>query len=115
MATKGRGVDVSFEAAGENEAVDSSLASVKRGGLVILAGIPSGDTTSFSASKARRRGVTFKLVRRMKHTYPRAIRLVQSGLVDVRTIVTQSFPLEQFEQAFAAAQKREGLKVIIEP
>jgi L-iditol 2-dehydrogenase len=36
----------------------------------------------------------------MKHTYPRAIRLVQSGMVDVKPLVTHLFPLERIVEAF---------------
>jgi L-iditol 2-dehydrogenase len=113
-ATNGRGVDVAFEAAGENDAVEAAFAAVKPGGCVILVGIPADDRTSFSASTARRKGLTIKMVRRMKFTYPRAIRLVESGQVDVRSLVTHRFPLEQTQQAFTVAQQRDGLKVIIE-
>jgi L-iditol 2-dehydrogenase len=81
---------------------------------VILAGIPGDDRTSFSASAARRKGLTIKLVRRMKHTYPRAIELVSKGLVDVRSLVTHRFPLTQAREAFATAERRDGLKVIVE-
>jgi len=113
-ATNGRGVDVAFEAAGEQEAVDVSVAAVIPGGKVILVGIPSDDRTSFSASVARRKGLTIKLVRRMKHTYPRAIELVSKGLVDVRSLVTHHFPLAEAREAFRVAERREGLKIIIE-
>ena len=113
--THQRGLDVTFEVAGENEAVDSSLAAAKPGGRVVLVGIPADDRTTFSASVARRKGLTIKMCRRMKHTYPRAIRLVESGLVDVRSLVTHQFPLDKAAQAFAVAQRREGLKVIIFP
>jgi L-iditol 2-dehydrogenase len=81
---------------------------------VILSGIPADDRTAFTASMARRKGLTIKLVRRMKHTYPRAIRLVERGLVDVQSLVTHRFPLSEFERAFSAAARREGVKVIIE-
>jgi L-iditol 2-dehydrogenase len=113
-AINGRGVDVAFEAVGTQDAVDDAFAAVLPGGKVILAGIPEDDRTSFSASTARRKGLTIKLVRRMKHTYPRAIELVSKGLVDVRSIVTHRFPLEQSAEAFRVAQRREGLKIIIE-
>ncbi len=114
-ATNGRGVDVAVEAAGEKDAVEAAIAASKPGGRVVLAGIPADDRTAFTASVARRKGLTIKLSRRMKHTYPRAIRLVQSGAVDVRSLVTHRFPLEKTNEAFVVAQKREGLKVIIEP
>ena len=113
-ATNGRGVDVAFEAAGVQETVDASVAAVIPGGKVILVGIPDDDKTSFSASVARRKGLTIKLVRRMKHTYLRAIELVSKGLVDVRSLVTHRFPLEQASEAFCVAERREGLKIIIE-
>jgi L-iditol 2-dehydrogenase len=57
--------------------------------------------------------LTIKLVRRMKHTYPRAIQLVSQGLVDVRSLVTHRFPLAKALEAFAVAERREGLKVMI--
>ncbi len=113
-AAHGRGMDVVFEAAGEQAAVDVAFAAVLPGGKIILVGIPDNDRTSFSASVARRKGLTIKLVRRMKHTYPRAIDLVSKGLVNVRALVTHRFPLEQTLEAFQVARRREGLKVIIE-
>ena len=114
-ATAGRGVDVAFETAGENEAVEAAVASLRPGGCLVLVGIPADDRTTFSASVARRKGLTIKLSRRMKHTYPRAIHLVETGAVDVRSLVTHRFPLAQFDRAFDVACRREGLKVIVEP
>ena len=113
-ATRNRGLDVAFEVAGENEAVETAIAVTRPGGRVILAGIPADDRTSFTASVARRKGLSLQLVRRMKHTYPRAIRLVEQGLIDVRSVVSHHFPLEEAAGAFTVASKREGLKIIID-
>ncbi|MGD2157066.1 MAG: zinc-binding dehydrogenase [Anaerolineales bacterium] len=114
-ATRYRGVDVAYETAGENPAVETAVETCKPGGRVVLCGIPTVNRTSFKASTARRKGLTIKLVRRMKHTYPRAIRLVEAGLVNVHAIISHRFPLEEYKQAFDVAQKREGLKVVIYP
>jgi L-iditol 2-dehydrogenase len=105
---------VVFECAGENAAVETAVNILRPGGKILLAGIPPDDRTSFRASVARRKGITFRLVRRMKHTYPRAIELVEKGLVDVRSLVTHRFPLEKAAEAFAAAARRDGLKLIVE-
>ncbi len=113
-ATQDSNFDVIFEAAGQNAAVETSVAAVKPGGTIVLAGIPSDDRISFTASSARRKGITFKIVRRMKNTYPRAIQLVQKGMIDVRSLVTHRFPLEQAGAAFKVAVRREGIKVIVE-
>ncbi len=78
-------------------------------------GIPADDRTAFPASLARRKGLTIKLSRWMKHVYPRAIRLVESGIVDVRSLVSHRFPLAEFDKAFSVTHRREGLKVVTEP
>jgi L-iditol 2-dehydrogenase len=114
-ASPGDGVDIAFEAAGDNEAVATAIRATRPGRQVILIGIPDDDRTAFPASIARRKGLTLKLVRRMKHTYPLAIQMVQNGVVDVRSLVTHRFPLSEYRTAFETAKKREGLKIVIEP
>lgn len=113
-ASAGRGVDLVFDAAGSQDAVDTALEAVIPGGKLILVGIPSDDITCFPASVARRKGLTIKLVRRMKHTYPRAIDLVARHQVDVHSLVTHRFRLEQAAEAFDTAERREGLKIMIQ-
>ncbi len=98
--TEGRGVDVAFDAAAAPETPDQAAAVTRPGGKVVIVGIPSEDVMTMTASPARRKGLTIKLVRRMKHTYPRAIRLVQRGLVDVKSLATHTFPLERIAEAF---------------
>ena len=110
----GSGLDVIFEAAGDNPAVESACKAAKPGATVVLAGIPADDKTQFKASLSRRKGLTFHMCRRMRHTYPRAIELVQSGRVDVRSLVTHRYPLDRAQEAFRAASRRDGIKVIIE-
>jgi L-iditol 2-dehydrogenase len=114
-ATGGRGVDVVLEVAGNDPAVAFSVDAAAPGGQVILAGIPGTETTAFPAAVARRKGLTLKLSRRMKEMYPRSTRLVERGLVDVRSVVSHTFPLDQVEEAFRAADAREGLKVVVTP
>ncbi|MCS7055874.1 MAG: zinc-binding dehydrogenase [Thermoflexales bacterium] len=114
-ATGGRGLDVVFDCAGAQAAVDAAFDAARIGGKVILCGIPSDDRTAFVASVARRKGLTIKMVRRMKHAYPRAIELVARGLVNVRALITHRYKLEQAPEAFAVANRREGIKVMIEP
>lgn len=99
-ATNERGVDVAFEAAGAEETPDQAAHITRPGGKVVVVGIPSEDAMTMTASVVRRKGLTIKLVRRMKHTYPRAIRIVEKGIVDIKPLATHSFSLEQIQQAF---------------
>ncbi|MEI7988790.1 MAG: zinc-binding dehydrogenase [Chloroflexota bacterium] len=112
-ATNNRGVDVSFEAAGMNDAVETAIETAKPGGRTVLIGIPADDRTSFKASTARRKGLTIMIDRRMVNTYPAATTLVTHGQVDIHSLVTHTYPLTQFQKAFEIAERREGVKVIL--
>jgi L-iditol 2-dehydrogenase len=114
-ATGGAGLDVAIELAGADAAVDAAVEAVRPGARIVLAGIPAGERTSFRAATARRKGLSLVLSRRMKHAYPRAIRLALSGQMNLRTPVSHSFPLERGPEAFAVAARREGLKVLVTP
>ena len=109
------GVDVAFEAAGNNEGVELAMASVRPGGRVVLVGIPGDDVIRFGASLARRKGLTIAMVRRMNEVYPRAIGLAERGVVDLGSVVTSRTGLGEIPAAFGAAARRTGLKAIIEP
>jgi L-iditol 2-dehydrogenase len=111
----GYGVDVAFEAAGDDEAVRLAVASVRPGGRVVLAGIPADDVIRLRASAARRKGLTIAMVRRMNQVYPRAISLAARGAVKLGSLVTRRAGLDEAAEAFGDAARRTGLKVVIEP
>jgi L-iditol 2-dehydrogenase len=115
--TGGRGVDVAIECAGAPETPSQAVDAVRPGGTVVLVGIPGDDRIDLPAAPARRKGVTIKLCRRMKHTYPRALALVEAGLVDLSGLATHRFALAQAPQAFRLLDHGEGgvLKAMIEP
>jgi len=111
----GYGGDVAFEVAGNDEAVRLAMESVRPGGRVVLAGIPDADMTAFPASLARRKGLTIAMVRRMNDVYPRAIGLAARGAVSLEPLVSRQVALADVAGAFAAAQRRTGLKVTVLP
>ena len=114
--TTGRGVDAAIEAAWADHSVQQAAEITRPGGHVVLVGIPSDDRLTMQHSTARRKGLTIKLCRRMKHTYPRAIGLAERGRVDLRGCVSHRFPLRRADEAFAlnAAYRDQVVKTIIE-
>jgi L-iditol 2-dehydrogenase len=113
VATGGRGVDVAIEMAGTDAAITTAVRSARPGARVALGGIPSEPRSSFPAAEARRKGLTFVMVRRMHDTYPRAIALATSG-IDLDALVTARFPLTDVAAAFTAAAERQGDKTVVE-
>ena len=98
--THGRGVDAAIEAAWGGEAVGQAVHVARYAGRVVNVGIPREDTIAFPAHVARRKGLTLLVARRARHVYPRAIALLQRGVVDVRTLISHRFPLERAAEAF---------------
>jgi L-iditol 2-dehydrogenase len=108
--------DVVFECAGDESAVEAAIQLAAPAGRVVLVGIPNDDRTTFTASTARRKGLTLVLSRRM--TAPdldRAIELAAGGRVDLAALVTDRFGLGDVGAAFEAAIARRGIKVVVEP
>ena len=113
--THGRGVDVAIEAAWAEESVTQAAEMARLGGRLVVVGISGGNRLELNASVARRKGLTIVMSRRMKHTYPRAIRLAESGRVDLRSLISHRFPLKKAAAAFKlnAAYEDEVVKVMI--
>jgi L-iditol 2-dehydrogenase len=114
-ATDGAGVDVAFEAAGEDDSLETSLRLTRPAGTVVVVGIPHVDSFTFPASVARRKGLTIKMSRRMNRVYPETIRIAQQGLADLRSMVTGDYPLDRADDAFRAAVARKGSKIVLRP
>lgn len=98
--TDGKGVDLVIETAGTLPGQEEAIRLVKRGGRVLLVGIPAEDRIELTHHTARRKDLEIRVVRRMKHTYPRSIILVQHGMIDLRPLITHHFPLERAAEAF---------------
>ena len=108
------GLDATFEAVGDDDALETALHLARPASRVVLVGIPGSDRTSFPASLARRKGLSLLVSRRMNQTYPRAIELVRSGRIDVGSLVTHRYPLARSTEAFESASSRAGLKVVVD-
>lgn len=116
QATHGRGVDVAIEAAWADHSIQWSAEMARLGGRLVLVGIPGNNQFAMNHATARRKGLTIRMARRMKHVYPRAIKLVESGAVNLPSLISHRFPLAQAPEAFALndAYQDNVVKVIID-
>jgi L-iditol 2-dehydrogenase len=115
--TAGEGMPLVIEATNAPEGFRDAVRAARIGGRIVLVGIPDGDTYTLPASEARRRGLSIKFSRRMGHVYPRAIELVALGKVDVESVVSHSFTLEETPEAFRRHAENESgmVKSLIYP
>jgi D-xylulose reductase len=106
--TGGWGADVVFEASGSAKAYDGIFDLVRPGGAVVLVGMPV-DPVHFDVVGAQVKEARIETVFRYANIYPRAIELIASGKVDLKPLITGTFPFEQsVETVERAASGRPG-------
>ena len=100
--TGGWGADVVFEASGSAAAFKTLADAARPGGAVVLVGMPpepvAVDIVALQAKELR-----IETVFRYANMYPRAINLMASGKVDLKPLITQTFPFAESVQAFERA------------
>ncbi|QPC82962.1 alcohol dehydrogenase catalytic domain-containing protein [Phototrophicus methaneseepsis] len=99
-ASHGRGVDIAIEAAWADHSIQMAADMARPGGRLVLVGIPGDDQLHMKHATARRKGLTIRMARRMKLTYPRAYKVVESGMIDLDDLISHHYPLEEAPKAF---------------
>ena len=92
--TGGAGVDVVLEASGSPEAYLKSTALVKRGGTVVLVGSSAEKVFPVCIFEIIDKELNISSVFRYNNVYGQAIKLLSSGLVDMKKIITHRMPLK---------------------
>ena len=118
--TGGRGVDVAIEALGTQGTFEAALRVLRPGGTLSSLGVYSGNLTipvdAFAAGLGDNRIVT-SLCPGGKERMGRLMDVIASGRVDLSSMVTHRFKLDDVEEAYQLfASQRDGvLKVAITP
>lgn len=114
--TAGRGVDVAVECAGTPEAVRTALQLVRRGGRVGLTGLTGRKEVRLVTDRLVLDELDIFGVRSAPNLYADALRLIASGRVDARRLVTHRFPLEDIAKGYDLFRQRESgaIRVVIQ-
>jgi D-xylulose reductase len=100
--TSGWGADVVFEASGSTRAYENIFDLLAPAGTLVLVGMPTGpvplDVVAAQAKEAR-----IETIFRYANVYPQAVALIASGKVDLKPLVSASFPFKQSIAAFERA------------
>lgn len=115
--TAGRGAESVVECTGAQSAWEWAPSLARRGGTVsFFGGLPAGTQVSFDAQRLHYDEVC---VRSPFHFTPKAVRsayeLLCSAAIDVRPLVTHTYPLADIAAAFARLDSGDGMKACIEP
>lgn len=114
--TAGEGVDASLEMSGNPAALHQAFRAVKNGGRVTLFGIPTGPVTFDLPNEMIFKGIRVYGItgRRLFGTWYRLAGLFKAGL-NIRPVITHSFPLREFATGFELIQSGQCGKVVLFP
>jgi L-iditol 2-dehydrogenase len=114
-AMDGQEPTVAMECTGVESSIAGAIQAVKFGGTVFVIGVGKNEI-KIPFMRLSTREVDLKFQYRYSNTWPRAIRLLSSGLVDLKKLVTHRFQLEDAIESFktAADAKTGAIKVQIQ-
>ena len=115
--TEGKGADIVVEAVGRDETWESAPGLARKGGTVLLfGGCPSGTSVSFNTEKIHYGEL--RIQGAFHHTpsaVERAFRLIVSGQVSIKLLISHELPLQKAEEALQLMGSGKALKVALRP
>lgn len=107
--------EVCFEASGSRGGMHTCFDAVKTGGCIVHVGFQLENEVAYPINAmVIRREVTVRGSLRAYQEFPLAARLVESGRLDIRPLITSTFPLDRAEEAIlTASDKTRSMKVVL--
>jgi threonine dehydrogenase-like Zn-dependent dehydrogenase len=109
----GDGVDIAVDAAGSRFA--DAIQHTRAGGKVLLFGFNTRAVPPIQQSWITRRELLIYGTWTGRFVFPDAVRLMESGLLDLRPLAEHVYPVIDAERAFATLRSGEATKVILVP
>ncbi|QMV42728.1 NAD(P)-dependent alcohol dehydrogenase [Cohnella cholangitidis] len=115
--TEGHKADLAIETAGNGRAAQSALQAVRRGGRVVLVGLPQENETPLSIPYIVDNEIDIRGVFRYHNTYPTGVAIMSGDHIDLEPVITDYMSLEETSRAFEKAinEKNSTLKIVIRP
>jgi L-iditol 2-dehydrogenase len=108
-------IDIVFECSGAGPALQHAVEIVRKKGRVVQVGL-FGKSIAVDMDRVVLKDITIRgSFASSRRSWEQALGLIQQGLIDTRALVSDIFPLEDWEQAFSRASSRGGLKVVFTP
>lgn len=113
----GQGIDVAFECVGAAGSVNNCLSTLRAHGQYVQVGtFGFGEQVEVLLNHVLFNELTVAGVfGHVLDEWQEAIRLLSQGKVNTEIVVSHVFPLGQWQDAFEAAERKAGIKVLIQP
>ncbi|HWV24725.1 MAG TPA: zinc-dependent alcohol dehydrogenase family protein [Thermomicrobiales bacterium] len=116
LAQEPLGFDCVIDATGSPKAQESAFSAVKRGGKFLVFGVAAEEArVNLSPFRIYNDEITILGSMAILNSYEPAVEMVASGVIDTETLLTGTYPLDDFETALAGVRRGEGLKTQVLP
>ncbi len=111
------GIDVIVETSGNARAIAGTVKLAKRGGRIVLIGLPIQNEIPFDIAGLIDAELDVLGIFRYANTYPSTIRMLGGGCRPIEKIITHKFSLERIQEAveLARTKKDKSVKTMIYP
>jgi threonine dehydrogenase-like Zn-dependent dehydrogenase len=114
-ATDGRGADLVVDTSGAGPAIASGVRMLRRRGRLCALGVSGADAIEIPWDDALFRAIDLSFSFSSSSTsWDAALSLLSTGGVDVEPLIT-AYPLERWQDAFGALERREVVKAVLTP
>jgi len=113
--TDGRGADVAFVAVGAPQAVKQATQIIKKRGTITVVGIFGKEVPLDMTWLVRRELKILGAYDARPANFSQSIELIAKGQIDVDSVLTHRFTLDQAEEAFKVAIDKTGGKIVFNP
>ena len=111
-----QGWEVVIDCTGAVPAIEDGLARVRPGGTFQLFGVAAANATAtFSPFRLYRDEITVVGSMAVLHSFGRAVDLMAAGVVDANTMISHTYPLDEYGAAVEAFRAGIGRKLQIRP
>lgn len=108
------GVDLVIECVGTTQATAQAFEAAKRGSTVLLFSVPkAGATHPLKLEDMYQKELTVLGSMINPDTHLSAVRLINSGRIQLSPLITHCFPIHQVEQAILMQMSNESIKVLV--
>lgn len=113
--TRGRGCDLVIETSGTEICARQGLEMLVKGGTLVQVGYSASGDMNLPMGLVCDKEITIKSVFRYRHIYPLAIQAVADGKVNLKGIVTNTFELDDIQNAMDSSvnNKADIVKAVI--
>ena len=110
--TDGIGFDVVFDATGHESGIEEATTYARKGGQVVVVGIPNENSDLFLAPVVRGEIDIVSSYGSKWRNFEQALRMMESGAIDVGSIVDTSFDVDEPDAAFRSFLNSETCKPV---